>query len=770
VHCRTKSLVKKRKNKRAFSKKKTSQRRARQIRLLLAVVLIAFLGAAGYLLYLYLKIEDRFSQRLWNIPSRFYSDTTLLQPGKSLGVQYVSEKLSRLGYRALETTPKHAGEYHVTTNRIDVVLRGSLRQGSTEPVPISIFFQGSTLRSLVHSTTQKQLHHLELEPEEITQSVGSEGERRYPVSLRSLSRYVIPAVLAAEDRHFYQHHGIDLRSMARALIVNARYGSIQQGGSTITQQLVKNVFLSHEKSLSRKIAEAIMALMIELRYSKDAILELYLNEIYFGQKGTLSLNGIREAAAFYFGKDPADLSLAESALIAGLIKAPNTFSPFTALEQCRERRNSVLRQMFECGFISEREMTEASERDIVLAQPGIVRNRAPYFTDYVYHQVKALFPVDALSQMGMSFYTTLDLDMQAAAEQSLNQELQRIEERCRTTRSTVPHQRLQAAVLIVEPHSGAIRAMVGGRSYAESQFNRITQAKRQPGSAFKPFVVASALDRFTPASLLSNRQRSYRINGQQWTPHNYEPIDAESITVRTMLSRSVNLAAIDLALRYGLPQIVETARLFGFTTPLYPYPSLAIGASDVIPLELAYAYTVFANGGILHEPTVIKKVLDQQGREVKVHHPTVRRVLSPEKAFIMNSLLRSVVTDGTARSLRDFGIMFPVAGKTGTTNDGRDAWFIGYTPELLCLVWVGYDDARPTPLTGASAAVPLWAQVMKAVAHRLSGSWYQKPEGIEEVVICTESGSRSCQNCSNQQREFFLSGTTPPHYCHVHCR
>ncbi|MCX8044539.1 MAG: PBP1A family penicillin-binding protein [Desulfobacterota bacterium] len=761
--------MKRKKNKVIKSTMRPGQRMAFLLRLMLTAVCIMCIVISCFCLSLFLKIEDRFSRRIWDVPSKIYTDSTILRPGQTMGPSQLEEKLVRLGYRAVTSPPKHPGEYRKGKDRIEVVLRAASPPNNTDSgSAVIVAFYKNTLQALINPVTFQHLASLEIEPEEITQYTGVTGERRQPVTLHNVSKYFLDAVIAAEDRHFYKHPGIDLMSMLRALIVNLLHGSIEQGGSTITQQLVKNCFLTHEKSLLRKMTEAVMAVMIEQRYTKNDILELYINEIYLGQRGSQSICGIWEASHYYFGKHPLHLTLPESALIAGLIKAPHTYNPLQSPERCRMRRDAVLKAMYTCGFISEQELRETIASDIVLSRPAAIRNKAPYFCDYLYQQIKNQYTGDMLASMGMSLYTTLDIDLQCAAEQTLLEGLEQLERKYPKLRRAGTKDRLQGAIVAVDPNTGGIRALVGGRSYAESQFNRITQARRQPGSMFKPFVVASALDRFTPASRLPNRPIASVINGRQWTPRNYEPVDEHELSLRMALARSVNLCIIHLAQQIGISEIIKTSRLFGFTTPLPPYPSIAIGSAEVIPLELVRAYCVFASGGILQELHALKKVVDQDGKVLMKQMHRGRHIFSPEKAYMMNSLLRSVVTDGTARAVIEQGIVLPVAGKTGTTNEGRDAWYVGYTPELVCLVWVGFDDGTPTGCTGAEAAVPIWIQFMKKIRHYLSGNWYQVPEGIEEMNICSTSGTRAGPDCNAIVREVFLRGTAPNDQCRLH--
>jgi penicillin-binding protein 1B len=603
---------------------------------------------------------------------------------------------------------------------------------------------------------------LELEPEEITLFFGAERERRQLVSLDQVSDQLIFAILAAEDSRFYQHHGFDPKGMLRALYTNLRRGSIRQGGSTITQQLAKSYFLTPRRTFVRKAKELLMSLTMEVMYDKSDILEIYLNEIYLGQNASVAISGVGEASYFYFGKPVAELSLAEAAVIAGLIKGPNHYSPFTDKKRCQNRRNAVLQAMNKHGWVSQEALQTALASPIETVDVTAYRKRAPYFIDHLSKQLTSLYSPEALSSLGLSIYTTLDTQVQMAAERALSKGLARLETSRPALERAVAEQKLQGAVVVIQPKTGYILAMVGGRDYSVSQFNRITQAQRQPGSAFKPFVFASALDGFTPASLLSNEPRSYVVEGKAWQPQNYEPIDEDRVRFRYALAKSVNRATVDLALQVGLDRIVSTAKAFGFTTPIKPLLSLSLGAFEVIPLELARAYCAFGADGVLPYPLCLKGVSDENGQILERRHMTIERVISPAKAFIMSSMLRSAVTFGTARSLNDRGISFPVAGKTGTTNDYRDAWFIGYTPDILALVWVGFDNGQSIHSPGSAAALPIWAELSKAIPQHISGNWFQMPPGVVRKFICTQTGeSTSRRGGCKRMEEFFLADHAP---------
>jgi penicillin-binding protein 1B len=609
---------------------------------------------------------------------------------------------------------------------------------------------------------------IELEPEEIALLFGPERERRQLVPIDRVPRRLINAVLCAEDRRFYSHHGIDPRGIIRALYANIRGGAIVQGGSTITQQLAKCYFLYPKRTFTRKAKEILMSLIMEMKYEKDEILEIYLNEIYLGQEGSVSINGVGEASHFYFGKTVSELSAAEAAGMAGLIKAPNYYSPYADKNRCRERRNRILRAMRENGWISDEEIEPALASPVSTAGISDFRRKAPYFTDYLTKQLTSFYSPEDLASLGLSIFTTLDTQVQTAAERALERGLARLESSNPAPDRADPEKKLQGAVIVIQPKTGHILAMVGGRDYDATQFNRATQALRQSGSAFKPFVFLSSLEQFTPASILSNKPISLEFDGKLWEPKNYKPIPEDHLSSRDALARSVNLATVNLAMQVGLDRIADTGTSFGFSTPLRPYPSLSLGAFEVVPIELARAYCVFAADGVLPNPLSLKAVVDDEGKLLQRRHMTVEHVTSPAKAFIMTSMLRSVVTDGTARPLKAMGVSFPVAGKTGTTNGARDAWFIGYTPRILALVWIGFDDNSSIEATGAMAALPVWADLMGAIPQYTSGDWFKMPPGVVKRSVCPESGELATRSCSNSKKEVLLKETMPARYCSLH--
>jgi penicillin-binding protein 1B len=730
------------------------------------------LGFVLYTWHLSAGIDQRFSGRRWSIPSKIFSDITILYPGQGTNQSYLLDKLRNLGYLETGNKPRRKGEFRSSAHDIELFLHdlGVPCQKRTG-FPVRIRFSPSGVQSMVRLDNGEPVPLLELEAEEIGLFFGSERERRTLVSIGSVPRHVQDAVLAAEDNRFYEHPGIDVKAMVRALYMDLRHRAIVQGGSTITQQLAKCYFLTHERTLSRKLKEFVMAITMELMYDKREILEIYLNEIYLGQMGAVSINGIGEASSFYFGKPVDELSLAEGATIAGLIKAPNRYSPYIDKERCLEQRNAVLSTMHKMGWISAEELQKARSsamKTVGWAAPG---RKAPYFLDYLSEQVKTLYSPEDLSSLGLSIYTTLNTHVQAAAEKALQRGLAHLEASRPALKRRELEKGIQGAVIVMQPKTGYVLAMVGGRDYNLSQFNRATQARRQPGSAFKPFVFLSGLDKYTPASLLSNEPQSYMVNGKVWQPRNYEPVSGGEVSMREALAKSVNLATVDLSMKVGLDRIISETSAFRFSTPINAYPALSLGAFEVIPMELARAYCVFAADGVLPYPLSLKEVVNENGQVLERRHMTIERVTSPAKAFIMSSMLRSVVEEGTASAIHGQGISYPIAGKTGTTDDYRDAWFVGYTPDILALVWVGFDNGDSIHGTGASAALPIWIDLMRSIQECISGEWFKMPRGIETRKICLDSGQLAVPDgCPKVLEEYFLTENVPTEYCPIHGR
>lgn len=742
--------------------------------LLLGLIGLVGIGLGGVALWLALasasygaEIQERFDGQRWSLPSRIYSDVTLLYPGQQLRPQQVVERLTALGYQGRGKPPDQPGEFRLRGPRLDLHLRASglpfLERAATQ---VRLQFKGERLQEIIEDG--KPVALLELEPEELMQVFGAERESRELVAYKQLPQHLVWAVLAAEDADFFEHGGVDFTGLLRAAWVNLWAGGVRQGGSTITQQLAKNYFLTPERTLSRKLKELVIARAIEQLYDKETILEIYLNEIYLGQRGSVSINGVGQAARYYFDRPVAELRVDQSALLAGLIRSPRKYSPHQHLEAATGRRNDVLAAMHARGWLDDDGLKAVEKKLVSVREATVYQRRAPYFFDHVAEQLESLYPREAMRTQGLAIFTTLDAQVQRAAERALNEGLERLEKRRPTLRRDDPAKALQGAVVVMQPRTGNILALAGGRNYHHSQFNRATHARRQPGSTFKPFVVLAGLDQFTAATLLSNERVPIDVDGKRWRPRNYDGTEGGEIRLRVAMAKSLNLPMVSLAQRIGLERVASTAQRFGFERPFKPVPSLALGAVEVTPLELARAYCAFAAEGALPFPLSVRQVLDAQGASIERRHVAIQRVATAGEAYLMSSLLYSVTTDGTAASISSLGVDFPVAGKTGTTNDYRDAWFVGYTPKLLVLVWVGFDDGSPIKASGSSAALPIFAALVKQIRWQIGGDWYRQPDDVETAVICAESGQLASNRCPEPLTELFLAGRVPEELCPLH--
>ena len=576
------------------------------------------------------------------------------------------------------------------------------------------------------------------------------------------------AILAIEDERFYEHGGLDPRGVLRALWANVRKGRVVEGGSTITQQLVKSRLLTPERTLSRKLNEAWLSTALEWRYSKDQILEAYLNEIYLGQVGGSAVRGIGAASRAYFGKEVHQLTLSEAALLAGMIRGPNSYSPTANPDRARERRDVVLTRLRDLGKISEADYRRA-RREPVKARPtpgnGLV---APYFVDYVRAELERSADMDLADQHGVRVYTTLDPVLQRLAEAAVVKGIDRLETARPRLRRKGPEERLQAALIVLDTTTGQVRALVGGRDYRLSQFNRAVLARRQPGSAFKPFVYLAALTprqegpRFTAASLIEDAPITVVVDGKPWSPKNYDDHYQGMVTVRRALEGSLNTATVRLAQAVGLGTVVGTARALGVEGDLKPVPALALGVFETTPLDLARAYLPLANGGLAPSGGAVETVTDDSGRAIWSAGRETRQVIGAPEAFLVTSLLEGVINAGTGAAARAMGVPGAVAGKTGTTNDGRDAWFVGYSSNLLALVWVGFDDGAPAGLSGAEGALPIWSEFMRQALDVYPGGAFAEPAGVTYAKIDAGNGRRATAYCPVVVTEVFLAGTEPP--------
>lgn len=601
-------------------------------------------------------------------------------------------------------------------------------------------------------------------PNEATRIYASNGEliaslfkeNRAFIHLEEIPPILQRAVIAIEDDRFYQHSGVDVRASLRAVWHNLRAKEVVEGGSTITQQLARSLFLTQERVVSRKLAEILLAFEIERRLTKQEILERYLNQVYFGQ----GAYGVEMAARVFFGKNAKDLTLSESALLAGLIRAPSTSSPFQKFALAKSRQHVVLLRMVELGYISVDQARAAQIQPLKLAaesNAGLVGIRAPYFVSYILPYLVKRYGEDTLYTTGLRVYTTLDLPMQIAAE--------------RAVRDGVDYgqaqklQTSQAALIALDPRSGAIRAMIGGYDFTKSQFNRAWQAQRQPGSSFKPFIYTTAIaNRMPPTKIIDDSPVTYDIRGtipgfETWEPKNYDGTFSGPVTMRTAIEHSINIPAIKTIDEVTPQRVVEYASRMGIKSPLNPYLSLALGTSEVTLMEMASAYSVFATLGVRAEPMAVNRVTDRFGRVLEENLPRRELVLSQEVAYVMTDLLKGVILRGTGTGA---AIGRPVAGKTGTTDDYRNAWFIGYTPYLTTAVWVGNDDNTPMrKVVGGTLPARIWASFMKVAVQGTPPEDWKKPDGVVVATVCGTSGLLATSDCPNPRPEVFIQGTEP---------
>ncbi len=619
------------------------------------------------------------------------------------------------------------------------------------------------------------------------------NERRMLIPYEKIPPYLVDCLLATEDRKFYSHWGVDIRRIVGATIHNlTRLSLTREGASTLTQQLARSLFpkvLSPEKSYVRKIKEALTAVRIERTYSKNEILQMYLNQNYFGR----GAYGIQAAAQVYFGKDAWDLSLSDCAVLIGLLKAPNRYSPIEHPDRALLRRNIVFNSLVEYGKLSEAEADSLKNLPLEIHPSEGDFGKAPYFTELIRQYLFETYGEEALYSSGMSIYTTLDAKMQEAGEKALFAKVDELQKQMQATHSldnpeytmVVPdsargdgatkrvYKQIQGMLMAVDNETGGVLAFIGGRDFNVSKFIRVTQALRQPGSSFKPFVYTTAIDNgFSPSDQFLDSPIVLTIGGQEWRPDNFDLTFKGEMTLRDGLKESRNLIAIKLILDPLVTpqQVAEYAHRMGINTPLNPVPSLAIGSSEVTMWDMVPAFSVFPNGGVRKEPFYITKIVDRYGNlKYEQTHTEQEEVLSPQTSYIMTNMLQTVVDHGTGFGARALGFMRPAGGKTGTSNDNTDNWFIGFVPQLTCGVWIGYDDKTKIGggrgEVGATTALPIWANFMITATSGMPIKYFPMPPGIYTATICLDSGKLARPDCPNQVTDIFTDATLPKEEC-----
>ena len=769
---------------------KTSPRATLYGAITLGGLFLIFCGLTGYYYVSFSRMIDaRLHGERDRVLPRVFARPLEIRRGDNVSQKELLDRLNDLGY-AQRTQAQTPGEFAVSGPTVSVVPRAGTQAGKLlivsfqRPVPARRGNRpqpAATISNRIEALTigKQSIPRVTMDAPMLTALIQARVKRRQ-VPLAALPSRMVEAVLAIEDQRYYSHPGIDPIRMVGALFTNV-FGSqpYLEGASTITQQLARNFFLTEElqieqqtrqRSLRRKLLEQFMALILTVRATKDEVLELYLNDVYLGNRGSFAIHGVAEAARLYFGKDVNNLSLGEAATIAGIIQSPNTLSPFNAPVRARERRNVVLRLMVSGGFVSADAAERASQEPLSPVARALDAE-APYFVDFVGQTLAEQFPAVTQTTAAVDVYTTLDLHLQRLAQDAVSAGITKVDQLLsRRRRGRVP----QAALIAVDPRTGDILAMVGGRSYNQSQFNRAASANRQPGSVFKPFVYLAAFERaaedgisLSPATLVTDEPTTFDDNGTPWTPANYENEYDGDITLRRALAMSRNVATVKVAEQVGYGRIADLWRRIGAGTTPRAFPSIALGVFEATPYEIASAYTVFANGG---EKRALRPVLRIQRGEAEIvaqASPT-KRVARADATYLVTNMMRSVLSEGTGAAVRASGFSLDAAGKTGTTNDLRDAWFAGFTPELLTVVWVGLDDNQALGLSGAQAALPIWLAFMQRALAGRSDHPFEVPPGINFVDIDRDTGATAISGCLRVFTEAFIPGTEPAEICEVH--
>ncbi len=744
---------------------------------LLALALLCIVTAGGTFVYYYVRfsrlIDARLSGDIFNHASLVFAAPTPVYVGEAITPEEAAARL-RLALYAQGESGSQVGVYTLHGDRLEI-----------RPGPLSYFhtdlahesdatlqFRNGHIASITALGGGGALQSYELEPQLITTLFDSTRSKRRLIHYQNLPKDLVDAVLAAEDHRFFSHHGVNFYRILMAAFKDIRAEEKIQGGSTLTMQLARNFFLTPRRTYKRKIAEIFLAMLMEQRLSKEQILELYANQIYLGQRGSFSVYGFGEAASSYFNKDVSSLTLPEAALLAGLIRGPNLYSPYKYPARAIERRNYVLRQMLSLGTVTPSEADQASAAPLGVVGQNSGGLQAPYFVDMVKDQLLAQFSERDLVSQSYRVYTTLDLDLQKAAVQGVHVGMGEVDQQVKKMRRprgeppAGPNQP-QVALICLDPHTGEVRALVGGRDYGVSQLNHIL-AKRQPGSSFKPFVYAAALNSgvdgsqplITAATILDDEPTTFQWGDQTYQPENYKQEYHGLVTVREAITHSLNVATVHLAEMVGYDKVRNLAIAAGINKDLLATPAIALGAYVATPLEIGGAYTIFANSGQYVEPKLILGVNDSSGHTLWRSPSVTRQVLDPRVAFLMVSLMESVINNGTGAGARSRGFTAPAAGKTGTSHDG---WFAGFTSNLLTVAWVGYDDDRDIKLAGAASALPVWTEFMK---HAVEVPGYQDvqsfepPPGIVSAPV-VQNASATSGDASAVQTEYFIDGTQP---------
>jgi penicillin-binding protein 1B len=746
---------------------------------LLFVVLGLVFGAAFS--YFYIRydriIEERFRGQVFSNSAKIYATPQVVKVGESISGREIATQLQRAGYVENSNTPM--GTYRLLNGGIEIK-PGPQSYHSPESATIRI--QDGQVTSI--TSKSGDLRAYELEPQIVTAFDVEQRSKRQLVKYDQIPRIMVDAVLAIEDRRFFQHSGVNFVRMAEAAWVDFMHERHEQGGSTLTMQLSRGFFLSPQKTIRRKLTEMLIAEELEQKLNKQQIFEYYANWVDLGQRGSFTISGFGEAAHAYFNKDLKDITLPEAALLAGIIQRPSYLSPYRHPERALERRNLVLDSMVETHAITRTEADKAKATALKLAPPNVEASDAPYFVDLVRDSLSSRFNERDLNEHSYRIYTTLDPDLQKAAAQAVDMGMKLVDDQItkrRTKRIKIaknkyevqvePGPQAQVALVVMDPHSGALLALVGGRNYGFSQLDHAV-ARRPTGSIFKPFVYAAAINTaisgsnpvFTPASMVDDQPTTFAYGDQIYEPRNYKEEYHGEVTAQYALAKSLNNATVQLAQEVGFDKVADLAKAAGISS-VKPTPAMALGAYDATPVDMAAAYTVFANSGTRISPILVNSVRNAAGDMVLDLKPDQRQVMDPRVAYVMTNMMEGVMNYGTANEVRLSGFTAPAAGKTGTSHDG---WFAGYTSNLLCIVWVGFDDYSDIRLSGAQTAAPIWAEFMKKAVELPQYSDvrpFAQPAGVVDVQLDKLTNLLATPSCPETYSAAFIVGTEPTTTC-----
>ena len=741
-----------------------------------ALALSVFLAVTGVgvFVYNYLHYARLIDAKLTAGPftntSKLFADSEAVNVGDDTSPEEIALRIRRAGYG--ESRSNRMGWFRVKPDSIEIYPGGdSFFQDEAG----LIRFQDGRVSQIISLRDNTERPAYLLEPELITNLFDSKREKRRIVHFPEIPPLVVNAVLSAEDKRFFQHAGFDPLRILKSAYVDIKQGRNAMGASTLSMQLARSLWLTPERTWKRKIPEIFITLHLERKLTKQEIFEHYANTIYIGQVSSFAVHGFGEGAQAYFGKDLRQLTLPEAALLAGLPQSPSRYNPFRNPQTATNRRNIILRMMRDNGYISEEQLQEALKAPLGVNSNGLRSDDAPYFVDLINEKLVEQFQDHDFQTNTYRVYTTLDMRLQQAAVQAMSEGLKEVDElllkRGRTKAKGWPQ--VQAAMVSLDARTGAVKALVGGRDYGQSQLNRAL-AKRPPGSSFKPFVYAAVLRSaledsahpITTTTTVVDEPTTFWYDDKPYEPNNFKSEFHGTVTLRQALTKSMNIPAVKFAEMVGYEEVVRMARDAGMNRDIKATPAVALGAYEVQPLEIAGAYTVFSNQGLYAPPRFVRMIRNQDGKEIFTAKPRERQALDPRISYMMVNLMEDVVRTGTGAGIRSRGFALPAAGKTGTSHDG---WFAGFTSELICVVWVGYDDNRELGLEGSKSALPIWTAFMKK-AHTFrpyrNAKPFEAPDGIVSVAVDPPTGKLAGGGCSAPPKwEVFLAGTQPLDYC-----